>query len=104
MRDAAEWNDFRDHVVKRMRRHGGSAEHRPIAEAARIEHGAEPTHKPFRATSTDKGKKVGLRAVQLARKRLKRAGTERDAALQFGEPTPFRGIHRHFFSGFSVPS
>ena len=104
MRDAAERNDFRDHVVERVRRYGGGAEHRPIAEAARIEHGAEPAHKPFCATPTDEGQKVRLRAVQFARERLEWAGAERDATLKFGKPAPFRRIHRHFFSGFSVPS
>ena len=99
---AAERNDLLGGGVQGFRRHGGGAEDGFVPKAARVEHGAEPAHEPFRTAPTDEVKKVRLRAVQLARERLERARAERDAALEFGKPALFRGIQRHFFSGSSA--
>ena len=102
MRDAAERNDLRGRVVQRVGRHGGGAEHGPVTEATRVKDGTEAAHEPCLAATGYEVEKIGLRAVQLARKRLEWARAERDAALQFREPALFRRIQRHFFSGSSA--
>ena len=112
VRDAEERGDLRRGGVERVGRHGGGAEHGTVAETARVEHGAEAAHEPFSAALGNEVEEVRLGAVQLARERLERAGAERDAALQLGQPAPFRGgrvaprrgqrRRRHFFSGSSA--
>ena len=82
MGDAGEGREAGGDGVELGRGDGGGAEGRAVAEAARVEHCAEPAHETLRPALVQEREHVRLVAADLVGQRLERPLAERNPLLE----------------------
>ena len=82
---AGEGSEAGGRVVQLGRGNGGGAERRTVAEAARIEHRAEPADETLLTALVKKRQHIRLVAADLVGQRLERPSAKRNPLLKQGQ-------------------